>query len=267
MHKTAFKMHERHYEFLMMLFGLTNAPSTFQGLMNHLFRPYLWRYVLIFFDDILIYSHSVDEYRKHLREVLRILKENHLYAKRSKCKFGSIKVEYLGHVITENGISIVPRKLQAIRGWTLSKNPKALRGFLGLTRYHRKFVKDYGSIAAPLNRMLCKGEFKWTKESKEAFEQFKSSLINPPVLVMPNFEEEFTLECDASKLGVGAVLMQRGHPLAYISQPLKGWALSLSTCEKEMLVILLAVRKWHQYVFGRRFTIRTDQRSLKFLLD
>lgn len=157
-----FKTHEGHYEFMVVPFGLTNAPSIFQGLMNHLFRLYFRRYVLIFFDDILVYSRTMEDHKLHLREVLRVLKENHLYAKCSKCKFGCVRVDYFGHVITENGISVDPRKLQAIKDWPLPKNPKALRGFLGLTGYYRKFVRGYGGIASPLNKMLKKGEFQWT---------------------------------------------------------------------------------------------------------
>lgn len=137
-----------------MPFGLTNAPSTFQGLMNHLFRPQLRKYVLIFFDDILVYSHSHDDHREHLKSVLRILKKNRLFAKRPKCKFGCLRVDYLGHVITKNGISVDPKKIQAMNQWLLLKNARSLRGFLGLTGYYRKFIKAYGSIAAPLNHML-----------------------------------------------------------------------------------------------------------------
>lgn len=173
--------------------------------------------MLIFFDDILIYSKTIENHREHLWRMLQILKKNYLFAKRTKCKFECLKVDYLGHVISENGISVDPRKLLAIKEWPLPKNPKAMGGFLGLTGYYRKFVKSYGSIAAPLNRMLRKGEFHWTKEARLAFEQLKSALMTPPVLAMPNFEEEFVLECDASKEGIGAVLMQKGHPLAYIS--------------------------------------------------
>lgn len=170
-------------------------------------------------------------------------------------------------MITENGISVDPRKLQAIKEWPLPKRTNALRDFLGLIGYYDKFVKGYGGIASPLNKVLKKEEFHCMKETELAFEQLKNALILPPALPMPNFEDEFTMECDASKGGIGAVLMQKGHPLAFISQTLKGRALTLSTYEKEMLAILLAMQKWQQYLLGRRFTIKTDQRSLKFLLD
>lgn len=215
----------------------------------------------------MVYSKTLGDHQKHLREVLKVLKVNHLFAKRSKCKFGCIRVYYLGHVITENEISVDPKKLQAIRDWPRQKTVKALRDFLGLTCHYRKFVRDYGGIASPLTEMLKKGAYRWTRESESAFKQLKSSLMSPPVLAMPNFEEDFIVECDASKGGIRAVLMQSGHPLAFISHTLKGWALSLSTYEKEMLAILLAGKKWRQYLLGRQFTIKIDQRSLKFLLN
>lgn len=160
--------------------------------------------------------------------VLRILKEHHLFAKCSKCKFRCVRVDYLGHVILGNGITVDPKKLQVIKDWPLPKNPKSLRGFLKLTDYCRKFVHSYGSITAPLNQMLKKGEFKWMEESKDAFERLKEVLVTPPILTMPNFDEDLVLECDALKEGIRAVLMQSGHPLAYISQGLKSRVLSLS---------------------------------------
>lgn len=131
MHKTAFKTNEGHYKSLVMPFGLTNAPSTFQSLMNNIFRPYLGRYVLIFFNDILIYSQTLGDHRKPLRRVLQVLKENCLFAKQSKCKFGCLQVDYLGHVILANDIFVDPEKLLAINEWPLPRNPKAMRGFLG----------------------------------------------------------------------------------------------------------------------------------------
>lgn len=157
--KTAFRTHDVHYEFLVMPFGLTNAPSTFQSLTNNVFRAFLRKLVLIFFDDTLIYSKKGEEHLLHLRQVFEILRKYQLYAKRSKYKFGSQKVEYLGHVITINGIAVDPKKVNAIVEWPLPKTPKVSRGFMGLTRYYRKFVKEYGGIAAPLNDMLKKGGF------------------------------------------------------------------------------------------------------------
>lgn len=154
--KITFKTHENHYEFLVMPFGLTNAPSAFQGIMNHIFKPFMRKFVLMFFDDILIYSREWKSHMKHVEVVFQILQANSLFAKPFKCKFGCTTVHYLGHIISENGITVDPIKLEAIAQWPQPSYTKALRGFLGLTGYYGKFIKGYGGIVAPLNDMLKK---------------------------------------------------------------------------------------------------------------
>ena len=261
--KTAFRTHDGHYEFLVMPFGLTSAPSTFQSLMNDVFRPYLRRFVLVFFDDILVFNSTLDHHLEHLRIVLELLQKNQLYAKRSKCVFGCPEVEYLGHIISGQGVSVDPRKTTDMMIWPTPTSVKALKGFLGLTGYYRKFIKNYGQIAAPLTALLRKNAFVWFAEAELAFHQLKVVVSQPPVLALPNFNQTFIIECDASGRDLGAVLMQNQRPIAFHSQTLKGKALQLSTYEKELLALVTIVYKWRPYLLGRPFIIKTNQQSLK----
>lgn len=265
--KMAFRTHEGHYEFIVMPFGLTNAPATFQSLMNDLFRPYLRKFILVFFDDILIYSTTWTDHLVHLQTVLSILETNQLYAKENKCIFGVTSVEYLGHIVSREGVSADPAKLQAVRDWPVPTTVREIRGFLGLAGYYWNFVHHFGGIAAPLTQLLSKVGFHWNSEAESAFRTLKKALTTAPVLGLPDFTQPFVIECDASSYGIGAVLMQAGKPIAYFSEALKGTARSLSTYEKEMLAVVKSVRKWRPYLLRKSFTVRTDHKSLKYLLE
>ncbi|KAL1224617.1 putative mitochondrial protein [Cardamine amara subsp. amara] len=266
-HKTAFKTHSGHFEYLVMPFGLTNAPATFQGLMNAVFKKFLRKFVLIFFDDILIYSATLAEHVEHVQMVFEVMRQNKLFAKRSKCAFATKKVEYLGHYIEEKGISTDPNKIKAVEEWNKPENLKQLRGFLGLAGYYRRFVKNFGTIARPLTALTKRNAFEWSDEAQEAFQTLKKGLCEAPVLALPRFDQPFVVETDACTHGIGAVLMQNGHPLAYISRHLKGKQLHLSIYEKELLAVIFAVQKWRHYLLPNHFFIKTDQRSLKYLLE
>ena len=267
-HKTAFRTHQGLYEFVVMPFGLTNAPATFQGLMNEVFASLLRKGVLVFMDDILIYSATLEEHVVLLTAVLQLLTDHNLFAKSSKCSFAQPTIEYLGHVISRSGVSTDPQKIQAVQDWPVPLNVKDVRGFLGLTGYYRRFIKHYSLISRPLTLLLRKDTpFVWSSTTQEAFDVLKHALVSAPVLALPQFQQPFTLETDASDHGVGAILMQNGHPIAFLSQSLCPRNAALSTYEKECLAILMAVDKWRPYLQAKPFVIKTDHKSLLHLTE
>ena len=265
--KTAFSTYLGHYEFVVMPFGLTNAPATFQSLMNTVLAKYLRKFVLVFFDDILIYSKSLEEHKTHLIAVLQTLQENHLFAKRSKCEFGKQQVEYLGHILRGEGVATDPVKIAAMVRWPTPTNVTQLRGILGMTGYYRRYIKDYGIICRPLFMALKKDGFIWGEAQQQAFEKLKHIMTKAPVLALPDHTKPFVLEADASGYGIGAVLMQNQRPIAYMSKAIGPKAAGLSTYDKEALAILEALKKWKHYFAGSKLVIRTDQQSLKYIQE
>lgn len=265
-YKTAFQTHHGQFEFLVMAFGLSGAPGTFQGAMNSTLAPLLRRCVIVFFDDILIYSKSFEDHITHLKEVLTLLQQHQWHVKLSKCKFAQREISYLGHRISQADVSTDEAKVEAIVSWPMPTSVKELRSFLGLAGYYRKFVKHFAVIAKPLTDLLKKGVlFVWTQDQELAFATLKQALSSAPVLALPDFSRQFCIETDACKNGVGAVLIQDGHPLAFISKPLGVKTQGLSTYEKEYLAILIAIEQWRSYLLHAEFIIFTDQKSLVHL--
>lgn len=263
-HKTAFRTHHGHWEFRVMPFGLTNAPATFQEVMNTNLGPVLRKFVLVFVDDILIYSPTLEAHKQHILQVFQILRDHMFLLMKSKCSFAQQTIDYLGHIIGAQGVGTDPAKVQAVADWPTPTDIKQLRGFLGLSGYYRKFIKNYGVLSRPLTDLLgC--PFLSTPQHDQCFQAVKQALISAPVLALPDFAKSFTVETNASGTGIGAVLMQDSHPIAYLNKALGPKAQALSTYEKECLALIMAVTKWKSYLQHKEFTILTDQKSLVHL--
>lgn len=263
---TAFRTHHSHYEFTVMLFRLTNTLATFQVTMNQLFADYLRKFVVIFFDNILIYNRSLEEHLLHLRLVFTILHLNSLFVRKSKCCFGLTELAYLGHVISLEGTRPYPDKIAAVESWLVPTTIKQVRTFLGLTGYYRRFIYHYTQVVAPITNLLRKNNFQWNSETEVAFKKLKQILISSPMLVYPNFELPFGVETDVYDVKVGAVLLQDKHPFAFYRKKLSAIRKKASTYAKELWADTNSVRKWRHYLLDNTFTIRTDHHSLKNLL-
>jgi hypothetical protein len=216
-------------------------------------------------DDILVYSPTLPEHAHHLAAILKLLQDNQFFVKPSKCSFAQTELEYLGHIVSADGVATDPRKTQAMQSWPRPTTITELRGFLGLTGYYRKFVKGYGIIAKPLSNLLKKKEFSWNSKADAAFLQLKEAMVSTPVLALPNFQRQFVVETYACDTGIGAVLMQDGHPVAFLSKALSVQHRALSIYEKEFLALLMAVERWRPYLQRNEFVIKTNHHSLTYL--
>eukprot|EP00253_Pinus_taeda_P020616 PITA_20616 len=261
--KTAFRTKYDHYEFVVLPFGLTNAPETFMCLMNIIFHQYLDRFVLIFIDDILVYSRTVEEHQEHLRKVLQTLREHQLYAKFSKCDFFKEEIQYLGHVISKEGIAVDPEKIKAIMDWPVPKDVADIRSFMGLAGYYRRFVEGFSRVAFPITSLQKKGKaFQWTPNCQKSFEQLKHLLTTAPILRIADPDKDYVVCTDASKEGVGGVLMQEGRVVAYESRKLKEHEQKYSAYDLELTAVIHALKMWRHYLVGRKFLLLTDHHSL-----
>ena len=264
--KTAFRTRYGHYEFLVMPFGLTNAPAVFMDLMNRVFRPYLDQFVIVFIDDILIYSSTQEEHEQHLRIILQTLREHKLYAKFSKCEFWLTEVKFLGHVISKEGIAVDPSKVEAVLNWKQPRNIPEIRSFLGLAGYYRRFIKDFSKLAGPMTKLTRKGvKFEWDDVCEESFQEMKTRLTTSPVLIIPERGVGYVVYTDASLQGLGGVLMQSEKVVAYASRQLKTHEKNYPTHDLELAAIIHALKLWRHYLYGERFELYSDHKSLKYL--
>ncbi|GJS84077.1 putative reverse transcriptase domain-containing protein [Tanacetum coccineum] len=266
--KTAFRTRYGHYEFQVMPFGLTNAPAVFMDLMNRVCKPYLDKFVIVFIDDILIYSKNKQEHEEHLKLILELLKKEELYAKFSKCEFWIPKVQFLGHVIDSEGIHVDPAKIESIKDWTSPKSPTEIRQFLGLAGYYRRFIEGFSKIAKPMTKLTQKKvKFEWGDKQEAAFQLLKQKLCSAPILALPEGSEDFIAYCDASKKGLGAVLMQREKVISYASRQLKIHEKNYTTHDLELGAVVFALKIWRHYLYGTKCTVFTDHKSLQHILD
>jgi hypothetical protein len=249
--KTTFKTRFGHYKFTILLFGLTNAPGVFMSLMNGVFREYLDKFIQVFIDDILIYSRTTEEHDEHLCLVLKCLREHKLYGKLSKCSFYQSRIHYLGHVISTEGITVDPTKVEAIMEWPAPTNVTEVRSFMGLAGYYRLFVEGFSKIANPITELQKKSQkFVWTEKCAEAFRRLKESLTTAPILRVPDMGTDFLVCTDASKEGLGGVLMQDGRVIAYISRKLRRHEENYAMHDLELLAIVYALKVWRHYLVG-----------------
>lgn len=272
---TAFVCRYGQFEYTVMPFGLCNAPSTFTMLMNKVFAPFLDDFVVVYLDDVLIYSRSLDEHVEHLRKVLTVLREHRLFAKRRKCEFCTDHVSYLGHIVGKDGISVDPAKIQVVTEWPVPENEHDLRSFLGFCGFYRRFVRNYAEIAAPLTDLTRNDvpsvQAAWGPAQQCAFERLKHALTSTPVLKQADPNKPYTLTCDASEFAIGSVLAQEHdgalHPVAYFSKKLSPSESRDHPYVREMLAIIKSLQYFEHYLDGTHLTVQSDQQALSWFWE
>jgi hypothetical protein len=269
--KTAFRTRYGHYEFLVLPFGLTNAPATFMHLMQQIFREHLDDFVIVFLDDILIYSKTEEEHERHVRTVLELLRKHKLYAKASKCEFFRDRVSFLGYVVSSEGVSMEAEKVKAVQEWPVPCNVRQVREFLGLAGFYRRFVKGFSSLASPLSDLTkVDTGWQWGEKQQQAFDALKLAISTGPTLILPDESLPYTITTDASGFGVGATLSQdhgKGlQPIAFLSHKMNPAELNYPTHEQELLAVVHALKEWRHYLHGQPFTVLTDHHSLQHFM-
>ncbi|KAJ0936397.1 putative nucleotidyltransferase, Ribonuclease H [Helianthus annuus] len=263
--KTAFKTRDGLYEWMVMPFGLSNAPSTFMRLMNHIFKPFIGRCVVVYFDDILVFSKNSQQHLRHLRDIFLVLREQKLYANRRKCHFLTSEVIFLGYLVSGNGIRMDESKVTAITTWSTPTSLQEVRSFHGLASFYRRFIRNFSTIVAHVTECLKGNKFIWTKAAQIAFDELKVHVTRAPVLTLPNFNEVFQVECDASGLGIGGVLSQANRPVAFFSEKFNDTRRKYSTYDKEFYAIIRSLEYWGHYLLPGEFILYSDHQALKYI--
>ncbi|GJS48981.1 reverse transcriptase domain-containing protein [Tanacetum coccineum] len=252
----------------VMPFGLTNVPAVFMDLMNHMCKPYLDKFVIVFIDDILIYSRNKEEHANHLRIILELLKKEKLYAKFSKCDFWIHIVQFLRHLIDSQGLHVDPAKIEAVKNWTSPTTPTEIRQFLGLVGYYRRFIKDFSKIAKSLTELTQKNKkYIWGEDQETAFQLLKQKLCEALILALPEGNNDFVAYCDASHQGLGTVLMQREKVITYASRQLKPHEENYTALDLKLGAVVFALKIWKHYLYGTKCTVFTDHKSLQHILN
>ena len=264
-HKTAIRTRFGSFEWRVLCFGLTNAPAAFSRLLSSIFRKLIGECIVLYLDDILAFSKSIEDHRRHLRKVFSILRKHKFYLRPSKCKFGLEEVDYLGFKIYSTGIKTQDRLVKAVQEWPTPKNVKEVQRFLGLSNFYRRFMKNYSNAVVPLTNLTRTKKFQWTTEENNSFELVKQRLTEAPVLHHPSSSKTFVLTTDASKHAVGATLEQEGHPIAYLSHRLSDRETRWDTGDQELLAVMIALRSWSVYLRDRPFILKTDHEPIKYL--
>ena len=263
-HKSAFTTPFGHFEYRVLPTGMANSPSIFSALMNDVLAG-MEDFILLYIDDVCIFSRSAAEHEKHVRAVLQRLREHELYAKLSKCEFFKNALTFLGHIVSAQGIQVDPVKIQVVKEWPVPQNVTHVRQFVGLANYFRKFVMSFSEMAKPLTDLTRAGtEWKWKEEQQQAFDRIKDALTQAPTLAMPDTQLPYTVICDASNFGIGAVLLQEEHPIAFMSRLLDPAQMNWSVTDRELLAVIEALKLWRCYLGDRAFTVVTDHNPLTF---
>jgi len=268
--KTAFRTPFGLFQWRVAPMGLSNSPARFQSVMNRIFQPLLNKCVTVYLDDILVYSKTPEEHVQHLKAVFEILRENKFVVSREKSCFNLPEVNYLGHVVGRDGVKVDPKKVQAVQDWPKPETVTQVRSFIGFVNYFRRFIDHFADTARPLNELLRgarkkQAKVQWTSECQESFDKLKQALITAPVLAMPDFDKPFVVEADASDFCLGAVLLQDGHPVAYESRTLIPAERNYFAGERELCAVVHALKIWRCYLWGNKFTIKSDHEPLKWL--